>query len=109
MAWRCSTCDRLLCGCRPETSRPARAEQRTRRVSLDSWVTVDENMRAILRTLEALHAIERSGSAQIEDRAFEVTATPPIISPRVAVAVPDDGQADLDFGQEYSRDGSGAA
>jgi len=39
-------------------------------VACDAWRTVDENIRAVLRTLEALHAIERSGSAQIEDRAY---------------------------------------
>ena len=39
-------------------------------VACDAWSTVDENLRACLRTLEALAAIERSGSAQIEDRAY---------------------------------------
>jgi hypothetical protein len=39
-------------------------------VPCDAWCTVEENLRAILRTMEALAAIERSGSAQLQDRAF---------------------------------------
>lgn len=39
-------------------------------IACDAWATVDENLRAVLRTLEALAAIERSGSAQLEDRAY---------------------------------------
>jgi hypothetical protein len=39
-------------------------------IACDAWQSVDENLRACLRTLEALAAIERSGSAQLEDRAY---------------------------------------
>lgn len=40
-------------------------------VACDVWKTVDENLRAILRTIESLAAIERAGSAQLEDRAYQ--------------------------------------
>lgn len=49
-------------------------------VACDTWKTVDENLRAVLRTIEALAAIERSGSAQIEDRAYQGFARLPAVT-----------------------------
>jgi hypothetical protein len=78
-------------------------------VACDAWKTVDENLRAVLRTIEALHAIERSGSAQIEDRAYQGFARLPAqagrtVAPwRVVLGMVDDEIVTLELAEHAYR------
>lgn len=48
----------------------------------DQYLRIEENMRALTLTIEALRAIERHGGGQMMSRAFEgFTALPPLVTP----------------------------
>lgn len=75
-------------------------------VACDAWRTVDENLRAVLRTIEALGAIERSGSAQIEDRAYQGFARLPASAPstwRIVLGLADNEIVTLELAEHAYR------
>ncbi len=68
---------------RPMRLASGKTERRPFVVACDGFTSVAENLRAIAKTLEAMRAIERWGSAQLADRAYSgFSALPPAPSER---------------------------